>query len=95
MSRFRGRRFIDQYLEGRSIVSLFDDDYVPSTVQLASDIRRELLDKHIHCNVESSRQGDNVIYITLSEKSYTVDGLLDIYERAYPEVKILVTTSQQ
>jgi len=87
----KSRQLVDQYLTGKTSKELFDllEEVLPTKTSVGQDIVRELSARGINCSSKPNRAADNIINIMLEEKSFAVDAIIEIYQTAYPEYRIL------
>lgn len=85
-------KLIEQIIHGKGPREILDAllEEIPSTQDLARDIYRELQARGLTCQVQASKRDVNVIYVLLEERSFAADAVVEIYERAYPEIRFLV-----
>lgn len=94
MRHTRARKLVEQVVSsGQDTSAVLDAmlrEDLPDLPQIAHDIQGELKSRGVVCAVVPSRKGDSVVYIELHERSFAADAVVDIFEAAYPEIKILV-----
>lgn len=91
---YRSRKLIEAYRGGQSARDLIAQVDAISPATLAHDIRHALISRGVKADVQASKLNENYITINLHSHSHLAEGIVELFERAYPEFDMLINVKR-